>query len=861
MQHGDHAMDEDPPAPTMNCTDGAGGSFYLLSFNDEERLSRESSSFGQLLMKRIIDREEPVSLRSSCLEALIQLWEEAPEPQIMWRATDPRIWQAFWLACMEEKQLSSGLYTAVAMAPHQDALYMLMRPCPNGDLGLRAVLHYTSFVSPQQGVAALACLAVYADLANELYALGWTEILSRLIARPLLDNADVPNHTTKLLALLCIERAIEHDAIDYDGVLFALIELLKHVKPEISERACDLVRAVLRKGCSLSVSIGTEPQHIDRAFKGLDHVQFDASRGGSHSRQSIIHAIYAILEEDSLPDALTWVVQRTDVVSAICSVLILGPIEARLYAETCTRLLVERCSLDPSLSPHFESLVAPLLPQLFGSLHFYLSELNTGTILKMISCSDVLKREAIDFGGYGILEKCIRKTRSDDKQQGRLIMIREILSECLCVEEEAKQGYPQLSKLCRPPVFHPARALRPVLRLSNTIWCKHKTLRPLADFFDFLTDCPASIASSTPPYGLVYVNAAFCELTRYGIHECIGFNCRFLRRPNGLQHGPASAAPTEARKLLGMADAMRAKQCFQVELTNFRSDGVPFQNFVTLLAVRTADGTLHYIGVQFDMDDYRARHRHLNNIERVVDFLQNSSATSADPWLYGERPNPLLDPQSLLHSHRPEESTRIPIIHEEDESQEEEEDMVRVESHQKRPVDERCIDRTRREEINQSQAEHAACRECSEEWWNLQRRHSHPRHARTSASRSDAGSIYKVALSRLHSRGNTATDAAEFQPWRADLPGMVEGSWDWVLSQSDGKRSSAQPAPSLQPPDGAATLDDLNNDQVDGVPCPAPPRLRPRAGKSSTQESIRLPTLGEEQGVILTPVAIHKLRL
>jgi hypothetical protein len=223
MQHGDHAMDEDPPAPTMNCTDGAGGSFYLLSFNDEERLSRESSSFGQLLMKRIIDREEPVSLRSSCLEALIQLWEEAPEPQIMWRATDPRIWQAFWLACMEEKQLSSGLYTAVAMAPHQDALYMLMRPCPNGDLGLRAVLHYTSFVSPQQGVAALACLAVYADLANELYALGWTEILSRLIARPLLDNADVPNHTTKLLALLCIERAIEHDAIDYDGVLFALI--------------------------------------------------------------------------------------------------------------------------------------------------------------------------------------------------------------------------------------------------------------------------------------------------------------------------------------------------------------------------------------------------------------------------------------------------------------------------------------------------------------------------------------------------------------------------------------------------------------------------------------------------------------
>lgn len=866
MQRGDHPIDDDRPTPTMSCTDDAGGSFYLFGFNDEEQLFKESSSFAQHLMLRIIAQEEPMSRRYSCLGVLLQLCEEAPEPQVTWRTTCPQIWQSFWLACMEEKQLSLGLYTAVAMASYRDAMYMLQRPGPYGDLGLRAVLHYTSYVSSQEGVAALVCLAEYADIARVLYVLGWTEILSRLIARPLLDNADVPNHTTKLLALLCIERALEHDAVDCDKVLLALIELLKHAKPDITERAGDLVRAVLRKGFNLSMAIGGMPNHIDCAFKGLKEVQFDASRGGSHSRQSIIHAIYAVLQADSLPCAVEWLVQRTDAVSAICSVLILGPIEARLCAEASIRLLVDRCSSDLSLSHHFESLVAPLLPQLFGRLHFYLSELNTGTILKMISCSDALKREAIDFGGCGILEQCIRRTCTDSVLQGRLIMMREILSECPCVTPKAMHGDPQLSKLLRPDTSscHPVRALRPVLRLSHTIWCKHKTLRPLADFLDSMTDCPASIASSTPPYELVYVNAAFCALTRYSIVECLGRNCRFLQRPRKLQDEPSSAAHTETPKIVGMADAMRAKQCFQVELTNFRSDGVPFQNFVTLLAVRTADGTLHYIGVQFDMNDYHARHRHLNNIELVVDFLQRSSATRPDPLLYGARPASQQVHQLFLQSHGPTESTQINSIYEEDESQEEVEEMVCVESNQKCTVGERCKEKARAvrcKEVNQPQ-ERTTNEKSGGEWWSAPLRWR----ARTSTSRSDSGSF---AVPRLHSRGDTAaeaaaaTDAANFPPsW---LPDKEGGSWDSVHSQGHQTHSPTQPVLSLQPPDDlrsevdpTAILDDLTAHEDK---CTAPPRLRPILGKSSSAQSTQELTVDEEENFSRTPDVIYKLRL
>ena len=67
-----------------------------------------------------------------------------------------------------------------------------------------------------------------------------------------------------------------------------------------------------------------------------------------------------------------------------------------------------------------------------------------------------------------------------------------------------------------------------------------------------------------------------------------------------------------------MRRAMSRGACFQAELINYKVDGADFFNFLTLLALRTVDDRVMYVGIQFDMQDYGARHRHTRNVEEIV---------------------------------------------------------------------------------------------------------------------------------------------------------------------------------------------------------------------------------------------------
>jgi len=92
---------------------------------------------------------------------------------------------------------------------------------------------------------------------------------------------------------------------------------------------------------------------------------------------------------------------------------------------------------------------------------------------------------------------------------------------------------------------------------------------------------------------LVYVNSGFERLTGFTQDEILGRNCRFLQGP--------STDPAAVEKIRG---ALRERHECVVELLNYRKDGTPFWNLLSITPVRDPAGELvSFIGVQFDISE------------------------------------------------------------------------------------------------------------------------------------------------------------------------------------------------------------------------------------------------------------------
>jgi PAS domain S-box-containing protein len=94
-----------------------------------------------------------------------------------------------------------------------------------------------------------------------------------------------------------------------------------------------------------------------------------------------------------------------------------------------------------------------------------------------------------------------------------------------------------------------------------------------------------------PNNPIVYVNTGFERITGYPRDAAIGQSCRFLQ---GADTNPDALAEIRA--------ALREQRECQVELLNYRQDGSPFWNRLSITPVRDESGKLsHYVGVQSDI--------------------------------------------------------------------------------------------------------------------------------------------------------------------------------------------------------------------------------------------------------------------
>lgn len=92
---------------------------------------------------------------------------------------------------------------------------------------------------------------------------------------------------------------------------------------------------------------------------------------------------------------------------------------------------------------------------------------------------------------------------------------------------------------------------------------------------------------------IVYASDPFLHMTGYRMGEIRGRNCRFLQAPDGDVKARSSRKYVDKSTVRGMREAVKANKEHQTTVTNFRKDGRPFVNILTL------------IPITWDSEDYR----------------------------------------------------------------------------------------------------------------------------------------------------------------------------------------------------------------------------------------------------------------
>ncbi len=115
---------------------------------------------------------------------------------------------------------------------------------------------------------------------------------------------------------------------------------------------------------------------------------------------------------------------------------------------------------------------------------------------------------------------------------------------------------------------------------------------------------------------LIYVNPAFERMTGYSSEEILYQDCRFLQSGDRDQPG-----------LTSIREALRNGGSCRGILRNYRKDGTPFWNELSLSTVKNADdGQTYFVGVQKDVTVQVKAQQRVAQLEAQVTALQGELA-------------------------------------------------------------------------------------------------------------------------------------------------------------------------------------------------------------------------------------------
>jgi len=115
--------------------------------------------------------------------------------------------------------------------------------------------------------------------------------------------------------------------------------------------------------------------------------------------------------------------------------------------------------------------------------------------------------------------------------------------------------------------------------------------------------------ASQPDTPIVYANPGFERMTGYSMERVMGENCRFLQGER-----------TDEETVAEIRRAIDAEEPIQTEILNYRANGTPFWNELTISPVMGDNSReiSHYVGIQNDITAQRRRERMIEVMDRVL---------------------------------------------------------------------------------------------------------------------------------------------------------------------------------------------------------------------------------------------------
>ena len=135
----------------------------------------------------------------------------------------------------------------------------------------------------------------------------------------------------------------------------------------------------------------------------------------------------------------------------------------------------------------------------------------------------------------------------------------------------------------------------------------------------FLQTASQGVLIAGADHFIISANRVFSEMTGYAAAEILGRNCRFLQGPF-----------TDAKTVEAIRTCLRECREFSGEILNYRKDGSPFWNALTITPVRDSSGYwTHFVGVSRDVSLHKEAELALRTSETQMEILFESSIAGA----------------------------------------------------------------------------------------------------------------------------------------------------------------------------------------------------------------------------------------
>nr|AML78744.1 putative LOV domain-containing protein [Neckera douglasii] len=101
---------------------------------------------------------------------------------------------------------------------------------------------------------------------------------------------------------------------------------------------------------------------------------------------------------------------------------------------------------------------------------------------------------------------------------------------------------------------------------------------------------------------IIFASPNFSRLTGYENHEIIGRNCRFLQAPGGKVRQGSKRQYTDSSAVWHLKSLILAGKESQASVINYRKNGTPFINLVTVIPITwDSDEIAYFVGFQVDL--------------------------------------------------------------------------------------------------------------------------------------------------------------------------------------------------------------------------------------------------------------------